>query len=49
MLGMPLRSPGALVRQAEELCHVLHIMCGKLLEHLLAFHALSECDNNISV
>jgi hypothetical protein len=46
MPGMPFCSPGALVRQAEELKDVLHIMCGSLLKHLLISHALLKCSNN---
>jgi hypothetical protein len=51
-LGMPwtpFLSPGAFVRQGKELRDILHIMCGKLLEHLLISHVLSKCDNNRSV
>jgi hypothetical protein len=46
---MPFYSPGTLVRQAEELRDVFHIMCGQLLEHLLISHALSKSNNNRSV
>jgi hypothetical protein len=46
---MPFCNPGALVRQAEELKDVLHIVCGQLLEHLLMSQTLSKSNNNKSI
>jgi hypothetical protein len=49
MPGMPFCGPGTLVRQAEELGDVLHVMCGQLLQHLLVSHTLSKCNNDKSI
>jgi hypothetical protein len=38
----PLCSPGALVRQVEELKHVFHLVGGQLLENLLISDAISK-------
>jgi hypothetical protein len=38
--------PSALVRQAEELCDILDVMCGKLLQHLLIPHTLVKCNHS---
>jgi hypothetical protein len=46
---MPFCSRDTLVRQAEELKGIFHIMCGQFFEHLLISHALSKSDNNRSI
>jgi hypothetical protein len=46
---MPFHSPGALVRQVEELRDVFQLVGGQLLEHLLISHTLSKSDNNRSI
>jgi hypothetical protein len=45
----PFCSPDALVRQAEELRDIFHLMGGQLLEHLLISHAMSKSNYNISI
>jgi hypothetical protein len=41
--------PGALVRQAKELCDILDVMCDELLQYLLISHALTKCNHNRSI
>jgi hypothetical protein len=38
------RSPGTLVRQAEEREHILDVVGGKLLQHLLIPYPLAKCN-----
>jgi hypothetical protein len=38
------RSPGALVRQAEEHGHILDVVGGELLQHLLISYPLVKCN-----
>jgi hypothetical protein len=49
VLGMALYGPGALVRQAEELCDILDVMHGELLQHLLIPHTLAKCNHYRSI
>jgi hypothetical protein len=46
VLGTTLCGPGALVHQAEELCDIMDVMCGELLQHLLIPHTLAKCNHN---
>jgi hypothetical protein len=45
----PFCSPGAFIRQVEELRNVFHLMGGQLLKYLLISHALSKSDNSRSI
>jgi hypothetical protein len=45
----PFCSPGAPVRQGEELTYVFHIICGQLLEYLLFSHTLSKSNYNRAI
>jgi hypothetical protein len=47
--GTALCGPNALVRQAEELCDILDVMHGELLQHLLIPHTLTKCNHNRSI
>jgi hypothetical protein len=38
MLGMSLHSPGTLICQTEELCDILDVVSGELLQHVLIPH-----------
>jgi hypothetical protein len=49
VLGMALYGPGALVHQVEELCDILDVMRGELLQHLLIPHTLVKCNYNRSI
>jgi hypothetical protein len=44
-----LRSPGALVREAEELGNILDVVHSELLQHLLIRHTLAKCNHNRSI
>jgi hypothetical protein len=51
-LGVPCTSfcsPGAFVRQVEELRGVFHLVGGQLLKHLLISHTVSKSNNNRSI
>jgi hypothetical protein len=43
------RSPGALVRQTEERRHILDVVGGELLHHLLIPNPLAKCNYYISI
>jgi hypothetical protein len=45
----PFCSPGAFIRQVEELRNVFHLMGGQLLKYPLISHALSKSDNSRSI
>jgi hypothetical protein len=47
--GATFRSPGALVRQAEERRHILDVVGGELLQHLLIPYPLTKCNYYISI
>jgi hypothetical protein len=47
--GTALCGPSTLVRQAEELCDILDVMRGKLLQHLLIPHTLVKYNRNKSI
>jgi uncharacterized membrane protein (Fun14 family) len=47
--GMTLYGPGTLVHQAEELCDILDVMRGELLQHLHIPHTLMKCNHNRSI
>jgi hypothetical protein len=40
---------GALVHQTEELCDILDVMRGELLQHLLIPYTLVKCNHNKSI
>jgi hypothetical protein len=42
--GTAFRGPGALVRQAKERGHILDVVGGKLLHHLLIPYPLAKCN-----
>jgi hypothetical protein len=47
--GAAFRSPGALVRQAEERRHILDVVGGELLQHLLIPYPLAKCNHYRSI
>jgi hypothetical protein len=47
--GAALRSLGALVRQAEERRHILDVVGGELLQHLLIPYSLAICNHYRSI
>jgi hypothetical protein len=49
VLGTVLCGPSALVRQGEEHCDILDVMCDELLQHLLIPHTLAKCNHNRSI
>jgi hypothetical protein len=49
MPGSALRSPGALVRQAEELGNILDVVHSEFLQHLLIPHTLAKYNHNRSI
>jgi hypothetical protein len=49
VLGTGLCGPGTLLHQVEELCDMLDVMRGELLQHLLIPHTLAKCSYNRSI
>jgi hypothetical protein len=47
--GTAFRSPGALVRQAEERGQILDVMGGELLQHLFIPYPLAKCNHYRSI
>jgi hypothetical protein len=47
--GTTLCGPSTLVHQAEELCDILDVMRGELLQHLHIPHTLMKCNHNRSI
>jgi hypothetical protein len=47
--GTTLYGLGTPVRQAEELCNILNVMRGELLQHLIIPHTLVKCNHNRSI
>jgi hypothetical protein len=47
--GAAFRNPGALVCQAEERGHILDVVGGELLQHLLIPNPLVKCNYYISI
>jgi hypothetical protein len=48
-VGWARNGPGALVHQTEELCDILDVMRGELLQHLLIPYTLVKCNHNKSI
>jgi hypothetical protein len=48
-VGYARHDPDSLVRQAKELCDILDVMHGELLQHLLIPHILAKCNHNRSI
>jgi hypothetical protein len=44
VLGAAFRGPGALVHQGEERRHILDVVGGELLQHLLIPYPLAKCN-----